>query len=321
MPGCRASRRCGARDRPRPSRCRRTARTMSQASSAVRIARSSATSSSGKAPNGNRLAARFRDRRGDDGAVAVVDPRRPRARHPARTSSSPVESTATLGRRTTSTCGDAAGRQHADLARRDAGLAPQHHLAARDVGAGIGDELAGRDRAAHIDRRRAVSVDQLGVLDHDHRVGAARHHAAGRNRGGGARRHLERRRMAADDHLAVETQAGAARCRSRPRCRRSAPQSRRHWRDRTAARRSARVTSCASTRPSAVGKRDGLARQRRQIEVPRKACARLLGRDHFEELLLPRGAADRGDEIALDRFWFEPCRHGQGLIMTSVCAG
>ena len=69
------------------------------------------------------------------------------------------------------------------------------------------------------------------------------------------------------------------------------------------------------------GQADGLVRQRRQIDVSVKACARLLGRDHFEELFLARGAADRGDEIALDRFWFETCRHGQGLIMTSVCAG
>ncbi len=55
------------------------------------------------------------------------------------------------------------------------------------------------------------------------------------------------------------------------------------------------VTSCASTRPSAAASATRLGRQRRKIEMPRKARARLLGRDHFEELLLPRGAADRGD--------------------------
>ena len=49
--------------------------------------------------------------------------------------------------------------------------------------------------------------------------------------------------------------------------------------------------------------------------------ARLLGGDHFEELFLSRGAADRSNEIALDRFWFETCGHGQGLTMTSVEAG
>ena len=66
---------------------------------------------------------------------------------------------------------------------------------------------------------------------------------------------------------------------------------------------------------------DNRGRQRRQIDVPGKACARLIGGDHFEELFLSRGAADRSDEIALDRFWFETCGHGQGLTMTSVDAG
>ena len=73
-----------ATGRPRPSRCRPTARTMSQASSAARIASSSATSSSGKAPNGTGSPPASVDRGGDDGAVAVVDPRRaerPAGRH------------------------------------------------------------------------------------------------------------------------------------------------------------------------------------------------------------------------------------------------
>ena len=70
-----------------------------------------------------------------------------------------------------------------------------------------------------------------------------------------------------------------------------------------------------------VVKRTIVGRQWRQIDVPDKACARLVGGDHFEELVLSRGAADRSDEIALDRFWFETCGHGQGLTMTSVDAG
>ena len=80
-------------------------------------------------------------------------------------------------------------------------------------------------------------------------------------------------------------------------------------------------TSRASTRPSAAAKADGLARERREIDAPREARARLLGRDHFEELLLPRGAADRSDEIVLGGFRFETRSHGQGLITTSLCAG
>ena len=93
--------------------------TMSQSASASRTAASSAASSSGNAPKRDRLAAGLAHRRGDDRAVASRRPRPAAAAAPGATSSSPVESTATFGRRTTSTCGEAAGRQHADLARGD----------------------------------------------------------------------------------------------------------------------------------------------------------------------------------------------------------
>src|ERR1700716_3002205 len=76
----------------------------------------------GKGAEGNRFAARFHNRRGDDGAVAVVDPcRRERAtrRHQfvAGREHRHFGLAHHLHRR------DAAGREHADLARRDAGLA------------------------------------------------------------------------------------------------------------------------------------------------------------------------------------------------------
>ena len=45
------------------------------------------------------------------------------------------------------------------------------------------------------------------------------------------------------------------------------------------------------------GERDPLAGKRREVEVPRKARARLLGRDHLQKLLLPGGAPNGGDEI------------------------
>ena len=70
-----------------------------------------------------------------------------------------------------------------------------------------------------------------------------------------------------------------------------------------------------------IGERDCLTGQRRQIDMPRKTRARLLGRDHFEELLLPRGAADGGDKVVLGGFRLETRSHGQGLIMTSVPGG
>src|SRR5262252_7408053 len=43
--------------------------------------------------------------------------------------------------------------------------------------------------------------------------------------------------------------------------------------------------------------RDCLARQRREIGRAHKTRARLLGRDDLQELLLPRSAANRGEEI------------------------
>ena len=76
---------------------------------------------------------------------------------PGGTSSSPVESTATFGRRTTST---SAMPQAASMPiSRDEMRVPRRStiFAARDVGARIGDELAGRDRAPHVDGRRCTS--------------------------------------------------------------------------------------------------------------------------------------------------------------------
>ena len=60
----------------------------------------------------------------------------------------------------------------------------------------------GAARAAQLDRRHAL--DQLGVLDHHHGVGAARHHAAGGDGGRGAGPDLDLGRVAAGDHLGVE---------------------------------------------------------------------------------------------------------------------
>ena len=81
------------------------------------------------------------------------------------------------------------------------------------------------------------------------------------------------------------------------------------------------VTSCASTRPSASLKLTISCGSGDRSMCRAKRARASSARDHFEELFLSRGAADRGDEIALDRFWFETCGHGQGLIMTSVGAG
>ena len=80
----------------------------------------------------------------------------------------------------------------------------QQRLAARNVGAGVGHELARRDRATNIDRMQA---GRLGVLDHDDRIGTTRQRAAGGDRGCSSCRHLQRRRGAAVNRLAVQRES------------------------------------------------------------------------------------------------------------------
>ena len=265
----------------------------------------------------HRLAAGFGDRGGDDRAVAVVDAGRAE-RLAGATSSSPVESTATLRPAHHLDLGEPAGRQHADLARADARAAPQQRLAARDVGAGIGDELAGRGGAAQVDRRRAASsISSVcsiittasaprGITPPVAIVVAV---PGATSSAGGWPQAITSR---------VETQPARRACRWRRRCRRRAARSRRHWRGRTAARRSARRCRAPARGRARAASATRLGRQRRQIEMPREARARLLGRDDFEELLLPRGAADGGEQIAARRdVGVRACRHGQGLTTTS----
>ena len=103
--------------------------------------------------------------------------------------------------------------------------------------------------------------------------------------------------MAAGDHFGVEREAGAARRRWRP-CVSAARTAKPSTLERSNGGTSiGAATSCASTRAERRRERHGLGRERREIEMPRKARARFLGRDHFEELLLPRGAADRREQI------------------------
>ena len=99
--------------------------------------------------------------------------------------SSPVERIATIGLRQTSTVATpiAASTPVSRLVR----ICPaaQHRLARGDVGAGERHAAAGGDRAADAQRRPPAHV---GVLDHHDGVGAARHHAAGRDGDGLPRR-------------------------------------------------------------------------------------------------------------------------------------
>ena len=177
---------------------------------------------------------------------------------------------------------DAAGRQHADLARADDGASAQQRLAAGDIGTGIGDELSGRSGAADVDRAMALPA-------------------------GCVRPSRRRRHRAAPDRRSRSTwpfptrPAASARCRRRSsrrsasaapatprrqrRDRRNAPQSRRHWSGRTAARRSAPprprpARSRARRRAGAF--RSDRARKQRGLETRQ----RILARQDGQELVL-----------------------------------
>ena len=150
-----------------------------------------------------RFAAILVDRRRDDRAIGVVDRGRPqRFARLHQFISGRDHRDARLARHRNFS--DAAGRQHADLARTDDGAGAQQGLAARDVGAGIRDELPGRRGTADLDRARAGG---LRVLDHHDGIRAARQRAAGRDRRRRARQHRPLRRDTAGDHLVVEPQA------------------------------------------------------------------------------------------------------------------
>ena len=101
-----------------------------------------------------RLAAVLRDRRRDDRAVGVVD--RGRAQRLAglhQFVAGGDDGDARPAR--DGNLRDAAGRQHADLARADDGAGAQQRLAAGDIGTGIGHELTGGSGAADFDRARS----------------------------------------------------------------------------------------------------------------------------------------------------------------------
>ena len=255
----------------------------------------------------DRLAAGFGDGRRDDRTVAVIDFRRRQRiarRHQlvAGREHRDIRLAHHLDRR------DAAGRQHADLARAQPRAPPQHDLAAGDVGARIGDELPRCRRPAQVDRRRdfvgQVGVCRPGLASSPTRSVCSTIATASAPRGmtppvamvvaepgttsmaGG---------MAADDHLRVEAQAYRRRVAGARRVGRA---------QRKAVHIGAVERRHVDRRRHIAGKhpgkrrreRDRLGRQRRQLDMARKARGGLLGRDHLEELLLPGGSADGGEQ-------------------------
>ena len=243
----------------------------------------------------NRFAAGLCDGRGENGAIAVED-----ARGTERIAR-PDELVAAgehchFGLAHDFQLSDAAGCQHPDLPRGEKCLSPQHGFAPRDIGAGIGYELSGADGAARFYGWWAVILDELAILDHQHGVCPARHDPTGGDRACRAGRQLDSRIVPANDHFAVKMQAAGG----RRTCAYGIGRAKRkpidigaiEWGD--VDRRGDILGKDAAERG---GERDPLTGKSGKVEVPRKARARLLGRDHFQKLLLPRGAPNGGDEI------------------------
>ena len=212
-----------------------------------------------------------------------------------------------------------AGREHADLARADQCAAAKQGFATRDIGAGIGHELSGRGRAPQFDEQAILVLDQFGLLDHHHGIGAARQHAAGCDRAGGAGQHFDFRRVAAGDHLRIEPEfqrRGVARLRDILRAQgeavdAGAVEGRNIERGGNVMRQ--RAAECAV-------ERNGFGREGREIEMRGKALLRFFRRHHLQELLLPRRAADGGEQFGLGLAFVRRV-HGSGLAFTLAPAG
>ncbi len=213
--------------------------------------------------------------------------------------SSPVETIATRGRRQTSTDGAADRRQHADLARGQNLPGMQHGLAAGHVAAGEGDELTGSRRPADLDDGRVALVDRLGVLDHDDGVGAARHHAAGRDQRRRARFDGEKRHFSGRQDFGPQGQAPRYALAGTERV--------------VGAHREAVDTGAVEARNVDFGddparydprqrlrQRHGLAAERPHFEMAAEAALGLVAIEDFKELLLTRQAAQGCGDVVHD---------------------
>ncbi len=173
-------------------------------------------------------------------------------------------------------------------------------------------------------RRRSIAgvraFHQLGLLDHHDRVGAARHHTAGGDGGRGTEVDAGRRRMTAHHHLGIEAKP-LRRCIAR--ADRIGGAQRKAVDVGAIERRNVdrRLDVVRKHAPERCGEGDALRRQWRKVDMARETRARLFGGNDFEELLLPRGAADHLDEVVTCGTLVQAIAHGHGLIMTSLPAG
>jgi hypothetical protein len=127
----------------------------------------------------DRLAARFGDRGSDDGAVTVIDASGP---EPLAWLDKLIAGRKHGHLRPPNhfNAVKPARRQHTDFPRTDFRAAPQQCFAARDVRAREGNELSRQQGTTHLKAGLAF-LDQLGLLDHDHGIGAAWDDTAGSN--------------------------------------------------------------------------------------------------------------------------------------------
>ena len=217
------------------------------------------------------------------GAIGVVDLRRGGAVPPGCTSSSPVEKMATRGRARDVDFGEAAGRQHADLARADLGARAQHGLAARHVGAGDDDELSRRGGAAHLDAAIPTGCVCSIITIASAPRGTGPPVAIGVARPG---RHAQLRRDAAGDHFVVQRKPHGRCLRSRraiSAARRAKPSTLERSKGGTSMGAS---TSCARTRPSACSSAQVSCAISRGKSAASNRATRVFARQDGEELVL-----------------------------------
>ena len=245
----------------------------------------------GEGAKRDRLAAGFAHGRGDDGAVAVVNAGRPQRlagldQFIAGRQHGHARPAHHIDRR------KPAGCEHADLSRANPGAAAQQGLAARNIGAGVRNKLPGRRRPFQFDRGRGTVIEQLGLFDHHHGVGAARNDAAGGDRRRGAGRHFDRRLDAAGDHFGIERKPLA--CAIAGTRGIGGAHGKAVDIGTVERRRIDRRNDVGGKNTRQRGsKRLTFRGKRRPIDASLETPPRFVRRDHFEKLLLARRAADR----------------------------
>ena len=127
---------------------------------------------------------------------------------------------------------------------------------------------------------------RLGVLDHDHGIGAARHHPAGGNRHGRARPNRPssaRRRCESFPRQAARVRGTSSDAPNVSSATTAKPSTFERSNDGTS---TGETTSAASTRPSAASSGTRLDAARRQVDRRAKAPLGLVAIEHVEKLLL-----------------------------------